>query len=65
MSLPHPFRFAGGVAEGVEEQGGDDGAGFGAGRFGAASYLRRPVQQSHNPPLLVQGRQGNRHLLKI
>jgi hypothetical protein len=34
----------GGVAEGVEEEGGDDGAGFGAGGVGAAPDLRRPVQ---------------------
>ncbi len=49
------YRVGVGVAEGVEEEGGDDGAGLGAGGVGASPDLRRPVQQPHNPPLLVEG----------
>ena len=49
-----PFGGSCGVSEGAEEEDGDDGAGFPAGGFGAAPYLRRPVQEPLNPPLLVE-----------
>jgi hypothetical protein len=62
--LPPP-RILGGVAEGVEEEGGDDGAGLGAGGVGAAPDLRRSVQQPHNPPLLVQRRKGDFERLEL
>lgn len=52
------------VAEGVEEEGGDDGAGLGAGGVGAPPDLRRPVQQPHNPPLLVKRREGDSKFLQ-
>src|ERR1019366_4428497 len=47
------------IAEGVEEEGGNDGAGLGAGGVGAAPNLHRPVQQPHNPPLFVDRREGD------
>lgn len=60
-----PLRIGRGVAEHVEEEGGDDSTGLGAGGVGAAPDVCRTVQQADDPPLLIERRETKLHIFQI
>src|SRR5690606_34371001 len=59
------FRIRGGVAEHVEEDGLGEGVELGEGGAALGPQRVRLVQDLRNPPLLGEGREGDRAALQV